>query len=179
MRLSFKVWSMGVGILEFSPLVATRYTGPRPTGSCKEYDASFTNDYIRPGGWPLLVVEAEVSESMPRLRADAAWWIANSGGQVEVVILIQVTKSSRVIEMEKYVPGQVMTATTAGPQPGFQPRKVAAVTVNRGVDPPTVQGTPLLLEFGSVFGRDPTSPLEQDMVFTTAELFEWSRQVFI
>lgn len=63
---------MGVGNLEFS-LAATMYTGQ--TGSSKEGDSSFINDTIRPEGWPLLVIEAGVSESMPWLRADAAWWI--------------------------------------------------------------------------------------------------------
>ena len=176
MRLSFKAWNMGVEILELSPLGATKHIALGPTApSSKESDSSWTNDLIRPGGWPFLVIEAGASESMPRLQADVAWWVANSGGQVKLVLLIQVAKGSRVIEMEKYVPGQEMTA--AGAQPVFQqPRKVAAVTVNQGVDPPTVQGAPLLLEFESVFGRDPSRPLEQDIVFTAAE---WSRQVFL
>lgn len=73
MRLGFKVCNMGVGNLEFSSLAATMYTGQ--TGSSKEGDSSFINDTIRPEGWPLLVIEAGVSESMPWLRADAAWWI--------------------------------------------------------------------------------------------------------
>lgn len=126
--------------------------------------------------WPFLVIEAGISESMPKLQTDAAWWLANPGGQVKLVLLIQVTKRSRVIEMEKCVPGQEMTA--AGAQPVFQPRKVAAVTVNQSVDPPTVQGA-LLLEFWSVFGREPSRPLEQDILFTETDFLEWSRQVFI
>lgn len=180
MRLSFKVWNMGVEILELSALGATKHIALGPTASSsKESDSSWTNDLIRPGGWPFLVIEAGVSESMPRLQTDAAWWIANSGGQVKLVLLIQVTKGSKVIEMEKYVPGQEMTAP-AGAQPVFQqPRKVAAVTVNQGVDPPTVQGAPLLLEFESVFGRDLSRPLEQDIVFTETDFLEWSRQVFL
>ena len=39
--------------------------------------------------WPFLVIEAGLSDSMPRLQADAAWWLANSGGQVKLVLLIQ------------------------------------------------------------------------------------------
>lgn len=169
---------MGVEILEFSALGATKHIAFGPTASSsKKCDSPWTSDLIRPGGWPFLVIEAGVSESIPRLQADAAWWFANSGGQVKLVLLIQVTKGSRVIEMEKYVPGQEMTA--AGAQPVFQPHKVAAVTVNQGVDPPTVQGAPLLLEFRSVFGRDPNRPLEQDTLFTEMDFLEWSRQVFI
>lgn len=35
---------------------------------------------FRPKGYPYLVIEAGVSESMPSLQADAAWWFANSDG---------------------------------------------------------------------------------------------------
>lgn len=178
--LAFKVCRMGVGIPEFQGLGATRYIGP--TASTKECDASWTNDLVRPGGWPFLVIEAGLSESMPRLQADAAWWIANSSGQVKIVLLIKVMKSSKKIEIEKYVPAQVTALSTrsrTGAQPVFRPHKVAAIALNLGINPPTVQGAPLILEFRSVFGRAPNTPLEQDMVFTAAELLEWSRHVFI
>src|SRR5438045_8118829 len=31
--------------------------------------------------WPTLVLEAGLSESLPRLRIDAGWWLTNSGGE--------------------------------------------------------------------------------------------------
>lgn len=113
---------------------------------------------------------------------DAAWWIANSSGQIKIVLLIKVTKSSKKIEIEKYVPVQVTALSSrsrTGAQSVFQPHKVAAIALNLDINPPTVQGAPLILEFQSVFGRAPNTPLEQDMVFTAVELLEWSRHVFI
>lgn len=35
---------------------------------------------LRPKGYLYLAIEAGVSESMPRLQADAAWWFANLNG---------------------------------------------------------------------------------------------------
>lgn len=37
--------------------------------------------------WPTFVVEAGVSESLPRLRQDTSWWFANSAGMVGIVLL--------------------------------------------------------------------------------------------
>lgn len=52
----------------------------------------------------MLVVEAGVSESMPRLRCDASWWISNSNGEVQMVLIIEVSRNPKKVEIEKYVP---------------------------------------------------------------------------
>lgn len=46
------------------------------------------------------VVEAGVSESLPRLRQDASWWLANSAGMVRIVILLPVRKSAKRLVIE-------------------------------------------------------------------------------
>ncbi|CDM27064.1 unnamed protein product [Penicillium roqueforti FM164] len=57
----------------------------------KEPDGSWIPEQLPPGRndrWPTIVLEVGVSESKKKLRADAAWWLASSQGQVHVVIII-------------------------------------------------------------------------------------------
>ena len=174
--MSQKVFMMGVGVLEFQGLGAAKYTGP--TVSTKECDSSWTNDLSRPSSWPMLVIEAGVSESTRRLRADAAWWMANSNGLVNIVLLIKVTRNGHKIELEKYIPTRALPARTR-PAPEYKPLKVFTIRINQGVNPPSIQGAPLQLGFEKVIGRRPNPPLERDFVFTAVELLEWARYVFI
>ena len=44
--------------------------------------------------WPSLAIEVGVSESLSRLRTDAHFWLAHSGGQTRVVILIAINKTT-------------------------------------------------------------------------------------
>jgi hypothetical protein len=50
-----------------------------------------------------MVIEAGVSESMPRLRADAAWWFVNSNGAVKVVLPIKVDVQRKMITMKNTI----------------------------------------------------------------------------
>ncbi|KAB8262129.1 hypothetical protein BDV32DRAFT_136828 [Aspergillus pseudonomiae] len=144
-RLIRKVARMGVGDLEFQALGATQ-----------------------PGGWPLLVVEAGVSESMPRLRCDASWWISNSNGEVQMVLIIEVSRNPKKVPQTQVQPGPVCQA-----------HKVWATMIDQQANPPMVLGAPLRLEFYKVIGRPAIPLMEHDIVFTSADLLEWSRYVFI
>jgi hypothetical protein len=90
---------MGMGQFEFLGLGAITYAGP--TASSRECDSSYINMVLRGNnGWPNLVIEAGVSESMPRLRQDKNWWFCHSYGAVKLVILIKVNKQRREIIIE-------------------------------------------------------------------------------
>ncbi|GIK00283.1 hypothetical protein Aspvir_004303 [Aspergillus viridinutans] len=178
-----KVDRMNIPFVEFLALGATKHTGP--TSSSKECDSSWTNTVLRPRGWPYMVIEAGVSESMPRLRADAAWWFVNSNGAVKVVLLIRVDAQRKMLTIEKYDRTRG-PATRSNPQGPWRPRKLTTVTINQQVNPATIQvdgrnatPRPLTLEFELVFGRPPNPPLERDITFTNTELLEWSRLVFL
>ncbi|GFF48970.1 alpha-actinin-like protein 1 [Aspergillus udagawae] len=179
-----KVDRMNIPFVEFVALGATKYTGP--TSSSKECDSSWTNTLLRPRGWPYMVIEAGVSESMPRLWADAAWWFVNSNGAVRLVLLIKIDVQRKMITMEKYDRTRGPT-TRSNPQGGpWRPRKLTTVTINQQVNPANIQvdgrnatSRPLTLEFELVFGRPPNPPLESDITFTNTELLEWSRVVFL
>ncbi|KAG0643077.1 hypothetical protein HOY80DRAFT_529612 [Tuber brumale] len=76
----------------------TRYQGLE---CCKEADSAFKPISFRPGGvgWPTLVVECGVSESLDGLRWDAKWWLKNSGWSVYIVLLFSISSATQLIQI--------------------------------------------------------------------------------
>ncbi|EPS27739.1 hypothetical protein PDE_02683 [Penicillium oxalicum 114-2] len=76
------------------------------TQSSKEPDGSWFPKSIPPGRsrtWPSVVLEVGVSESRKKLRADATWWLANSQGEVNIVILISINRTIAEVIFESVV----------------------------------------------------------------------------
>lgn len=75
----------------------------RGVSSSKEADKSCTLMQPVPGRdakWPTVVVEVGVSESYQKLKADAEWWLANSKGDVKLVIIVSVNRKTPNIKFE-------------------------------------------------------------------------------
>lgn len=164
------VAAMNLDINDFSPMGSA--TKKAPNGSSKESDSSWKNENLRPrdGDFPCLVVEAGMSESLSLLRQDAHWWIENSGGKVNMVLIISIRKSTRVLHIEKYIPGPAQTRTSPRhPRPPFT-KLEGTIMIDSAASPSTVTGAPLVLEFSRIFDRSPSPPLEQDVVFTMQDL---------
>ncbi|KAL5355504.1 hypothetical protein BJX96DRAFT_170736 [Aspergillus floccosus] len=53
-------------------------------------------------GWPTLVVETGVSESLAKLRRDATWWFQNSSGDTKIVLVISIKRATKQITIEKW-----------------------------------------------------------------------------
>jgi hypothetical protein len=182
LRISNKVHRMNMLHLGFYALGATTYTGP--TNSSKECDSSYINKLLRGRGWPNLVIEAGLSESMPRLQADAAWLFENSNGAVRLVLLIKIDVQRKTITIEKH-DRTWGPSTRSNPQGLWRPRKLRTIILNQQVNPATIQVVggnatpPLTLEFELMFGRPPNPPLERDITLTDAELLEWSWAIFL
>lgn len=70
----------------------------------KEADAAFQPRSSRPGkaSWPTLVVECGKSEAIRRLRVDAKWWLLNSAGQVNIVLVFSINEESKQIIVEQW-----------------------------------------------------------------------------
>ncbi|KAL5357660.1 hypothetical protein BJX96DRAFT_163225 [Aspergillus floccosus] len=165
-----KATSMNVRPLEFTPDGSATYPGP--TQSQKEGDSTRTNTQLRPqGGWPHFVIEAGVSESMPRLRADAAWWFSNSNGDVRLVLLIKVDTQRRVTTIEKY--DRYQSRPTRTDPSAWIARRLRTIVLNQGVTPATCD-----VKFDLLVGRAANPPLEKNVEFTAAELLNWSAVVF-
>ena len=95
-----KLASLGVSDT-LEPFGSTRYEAL--TGRSKEADGAWRpSTRVLPTDWPSLVIEVGVSESLGQLRADADFWLAKSGGQTRVVILLAVKKATRVMTIERW-----------------------------------------------------------------------------
>lgn len=88
--LASKRSAMGISKMALTQCGMTTFHGPI---SSKEADLCYIPEPPRTpknGDWPTLVIEFGVSESLPRLRADASWWLTQSGGKVNIALLISV-----------------------------------------------------------------------------------------
>ncbi|RMZ81791.1 hypothetical protein DV738_g2048, partial [Chaetothyriales sp. CBS 135597] len=150
-RLLIMAGTMGLEE-EICYLGATKYQGRR--NIAKEADCAFKplSRRPRPLDWPTLVIEAGWSESRSRLRVDARIWLENSGGEVKIVLLISPSRAARSIIIEKW---------ESTPLPDSRPRTRSTITI----EPGSVTGAPLTLDFQKVFLRQPVPPQEHDFVF--------------
>lgn len=161
-------------------LGGTTFSGPV---SSKEADTAF-RPISRPiGGWPTIVFESGLSEGLARLRVDARWWLINSGGDVNVVLIISVKPTQTRLLIEKWClsPATNLPVTGANPNSNaLVPTKRQEVSINRNPANTTQPGTytvtggPLVLEFQSLYLRAPVAP-EGDLILTTAILLVWAR----
>jgi hypothetical protein len=172
-RLQTRIVQIGIAFDEFVDLGASKYRSQHT--SSKEADSSWLNQRIRssPEAWPSLVVEADMSESMLRLRSDARWWLEHSNRKVNIVLLIRVQPTSRRIKIEKWEPGQAPTTRSSArlnPSNAY-PVQTAELDIDPGL---TVTGAPLVLEFQKIFDRPSVPPTERDIVFTAQDLIDWA-----
>ncbi|RDH36922.1 hypothetical protein BDQ94DRAFT_167009 [Aspergillus welwitschiae] len=169
---------MSLGIEERPALWPSLHISP--AGSMKEADDSCSHPLMktRNEDWPKIVIQSAVAESMPRLRQDASWWINNSKGQVQIVVLISVRKDSRSIVFEKYFP-KFSVPSDPGAQPGtaYIPDLISTTEVCYGDDPPTVRGPPVRLEFQRLVGRKPLLS-EKDVILWPELLLEIAEDIF-
>ncbi|RLM00106.1 hypothetical protein CFD26_107920 [Aspergillus turcosus] len=54
------------------------------------------------GSWPTMVIESGVVASLPRLREDARWWLHNSQGEVQIVLVVGINRQRRKLVVEKW-----------------------------------------------------------------------------
>ena len=179
-RITMKSLSgMNMGFDEFMEHGAAKYNGPN---SSKEGDSVYINQRVRSqaGDWPSLVIESGKSESLLRLRVDARWWIQNSNGQVNIVIIIHVNPADKKIQIEKWISGS-SAGTRVSPRltQAVFPTRTAQISIDQSATPFITTGAPLVLEFDKVFCRQPVTPLEQDIIFTQQELEQWAQMLWV
>ncbi|KAB8264950.1 hypothetical protein BDV32DRAFT_134850 [Aspergillus pseudonomiae] len=149
----------------------------------KEPDASFIPEVPIPGRdkkWPSIVIETGVSESVPRLRIDASWWLARSRGLVKLVILISISRVEAKIALECWNFGAVQHSYNLRSLSQFplRPTKTQTITISRSGGSTTVTGAPLVIQFQDAFINPPSGPLQGDFIFGAALLEEIARSVW-
>ncbi|GIJ98728.1 hypothetical protein Aspvir_000848 [Aspergillus viridinutans] len=129
-------------------------------------------------GWPSLVIETGVSESLEKLRRDATWWFQNSSGDTRIVILISIKAVTKQIRFEKWqlAPPNLPRPTRQAiaqlrQQPNLMPPLVQQQANSQTafchqeviVTPTSITGGPLVIPFRAMFDRQPTGA-EGDIV---------------
>ncbi|OJJ72744.1 hypothetical protein ASPBRDRAFT_29669 [Aspergillus brasiliensis CBS 101740] len=143
--------------------------------SSKEADSSYKNYLIRPGttAWPTFVIESGVSESWERLKMDVSWWIAESRGTVNLILLVKVKLEDKSILIEKYVPKvrkYPYTRSQTSTEPHYVPELVSQTEIRCAETPRRVSGAiPLVLGFEDLMDRPPVTP-EKDVEFDVDSL---------
>ncbi|WEW55913.1 hypothetical protein PRK78_001348 [Emydomyces testavorans] len=176
----FVARAMGMQIprQERVPLGSATFRG---TSTSKEADGAFKPATLRPHeqDWPTLVLEVGASESLRKLRNDARWWLSNSGGNVNIVLIFHINRGTKSMLIEKWEtrPATGGPATRSNRPPAQIPTQIQAITIDQN----NITGTPLTLPFHGIFLRQPAQqadPSEQDLVFTTQDLRDWSDDVW-
>jgi hypothetical protein len=186
--------NMGIYWTERRWIGATTYKPANNKG--KGADQAFTppSRQVTQGqtrGWPTLVVEVGVSESMAKLRSDAKFWFNNSNGQTRIVILIS-AKRNRVT-FEKWMlmppnapnPAPPAYVATLRSRPVHRPPLVNQPAANQQlysaqevvITPTGMTGAPMILPFRGLFDRAPTAN-ETDVTITAQNFREFVQTIF-
>ena len=141
----------------------------------------------RQDDWPTIVFEAGLSESLTDLRRDAQWWLANSRGEVKIVIIISIVKAEKSLWIEQW---NISSFDRPGPATRAflnvipVPTKIQELTVIQNPSIPHLPGTipiyavtgaPLILEFEKLLLRAPVPP-EGNVILTEADLQAWAEE---
>ncbi|KAH8434087.1 uncharacterized protein LDX57_011725 [Aspergillus melleus] len=140
-------------------------------------------------GWPTLVVETGVSESLPKLREDAHWWFHNSSGQTRFVLVVSISRRQHRALVEKW---QLAPPGTPRPITRFLRNQLSNQPPPRVQQPAasqqpfcaqeimitaaSVTGAPLVLNFETLFDR-PRQGQEADIVLDANDLRHCARVV--
>lgn len=131
----------------------------------------------RPAGWPTFVIETGVSESLPRVREDAKWWLAASSGDVRIVLVISIKRTSVSFEKWQLAPSNAPRPLTRRyidtlrlQSPHIPPLSQQPATIQQAysiheveVTSTRVDGAPMILPFLALYDRPP-GPGEVDVV---------------
>lgn len=184
---------MGVPRTQLTWGMAVTLPDPAASSQGKQPDACVFPPNRQPrggqcNGWPSLVVETGVSESLTKLRRDATWWFQNSLGDTRIVILLSVNAGSRELRIEKWqlVPsGRLVTRhlnEELRQRPGLMPPlgqlpagvQTAFCVQEVVITPESITGQPLVLPFRALFDRKPNGA-ERDIIIDNEGFREISR----
>jgi hypothetical protein len=149
---------------------------------CKEGDST-GGPRATKGGWPTLVVEAGISETLGELRLDMRQWFSVSTHEVKIVLLVKFDGTEIILEKwEEEMqdrPGATTTRRSLQhPKPVL--RQSITITQNTTTDPISYNVTSgaLVLSFRLLSLRDP-GPGKGDFVIGVQELEEYAEDVWV
>ncbi|KAL4895672.1 hypothetical protein BDV59DRAFT_172930 [Aspergillus ambiguus] len=192
-KVATELQNMGINWPDRRWIGTTTY---KPGNKGKAADQAFTPPSRRvtqgqTRGWPTLVVEVGVSDSMPKLRSNAKFWLNNSNGQTRFIILISVKRARVTFEKWMLMPPNAPNPAphayidTLRSRPIHNPPLVNQPAVNQQlysaqevvVSPTGMTGAPMVLPFRALYDRAPR-PNESNIVITDRDFREFVQTVF-
>ncbi|KAJ5297797.1 hypothetical protein PENANT_c012G09850 [Penicillium antarcticum] len=142
-------------------------------------------------GWPTLVFETGVSQSLGRLREDAEWWFAHSEGDVRFVLIIarkptvihfelwQLAPTNSPRPLSRHCIRTLRSQTPSMPPLTRQPAQTQQSYCSQEVTvtPHSVVGAPLVLPFEALFCRAPVFP-ETDISIPASRFEMFATNIF-
>ena len=139
------------------------------TSRSKEADLAYRPlelPYGRSKEWPTLALESGYTNSKDVLENNAKWWISASGGDVKVVVTIDIHKQRREVNVRTY---GLQNDGTVGEQ---------LVTVSEDQNGSVyVNNAPLVIPFRDLFLRDPTGN-ETDIEFDDDDMLRLGKAIW-
>lgn len=135
----------------------------------------------QPAGWPTFAIETGVSESLPRLREDAKWWLHASDGAVRIVLVVGIRRSCVTFEKWQLAPPNAPRPLTrqyidslrsqGSPRPILalqlgptqQPYSAREVEVVSELDSKGIHGAPMIFEFDALYDNS-AGPGQTDVI---------------
>ncbi|KAJ5129546.1 uncharacterized protein N7515_005585 [Penicillium bovifimosum] len=150
----------------------------------KEADAAYGPAQPVPGRspkWPTVVVEVGVSESYRKLRADADWWLTNSKGDVKLVVLVSISRTTPNVRFETVALNPTVDSLRLQ-RPRYAPYIRQTITASRNANEPNSQisirpSVPLTIPFEELLCHPPVPP-EGDIQISPHRLEEISEHVW-
>lgn len=139
----------------------------------KEPDSSFTLPHH---DWPILVIEAGVSESDTKLQMDARGWLESARSETKVAITINIDRFSSQIDFKKWEHSiSTQNRTTRSSHQPAEVTETIHAKYSNGID---ITGD-MTIPFEKIAGRKPRNANEHDIVITKAPFESVSRMVWL
>ncbi|KAJ5286500.1 hypothetical protein N7524_001806 [Penicillium chrysogenum] len=126
-----------------------------------------SDSHGRSNDWPSVVLEVAFSESRDKLQSDITYWLRASGGDVKMVITLQINQYSLNITIEDW-----------GTQGDNSVNHLyQTVQISRKGSEITTTGSCLVIEFEKLFLRPPIEPRERNIQIGDGELQSLAKKV--
>jgi len=161
---------------ELVPMGATGFSGP---GSEKEPDSAFKPSSRRfVDDWPTLVIECGVSQFLPRLQADAHWWLENSVGDVKTVVLVSYSLPEKKFHLETWELSDTPDPSNCSIFPPTITQEAEIIGDQVSISAKGVTQTSFVIDFTKVMLRQPIIRHgEHNFIFTKEDLVNFAGRV--
>lgn len=185
--ITAELQNMGITMQYYAVQGAGRVRGQNSRE--KEPDNSFRPINTRPkfSDLPTFVIEVGVSETLKQLRNDALFWLSQTNGHVQIVLLVHGSGSHNIAATRPLVITMEVWQTINNPRPhranfAARPRipvRTQTVTITRqGNGPPVTTGAPLLLPVNVLFESVPTFVTQSDVSLPAVVLEMYANIIF-